>query len=153
MIPGFGHDTWWLILAKALIVFVFLVLTVLIAILAERKIDFSIRGSIARASRCQHSRINACRVGFRLCFGRQQKWIFRRDVFFNRRIIDRAESARVEVQHRARPSELFKHRARAYLGLLLTCAIAAQQLDNASAPVNGVQNFRRKSAARPTICW
>ena len=38
MIPGFGHDTWWLILAKALIVFVFLVLTVLVAILAERKI-------------------------------------------------------------------------------------------------------------------
>ncbi|MFZ3293063.1 NADH-quinone oxidoreductase subunit H, partial [Mycobacterium sp.] len=35
---GFGHDTWWLILAKALVVFVFLVLTVLIAILAERKI-------------------------------------------------------------------------------------------------------------------
>src|ERR1700722_14160617 len=38
MIPGFGHDTWWLILAKALAVFVFLVLTVLVAILAERKI-------------------------------------------------------------------------------------------------------------------
>jgi len=36
MIPGFGHDTWWLILAKALLVFVFLVLTVLVAILAER---------------------------------------------------------------------------------------------------------------------
>ena len=35
---GFGHDTWWLILAKALAVFVFLVLTVLVAILAERKI-------------------------------------------------------------------------------------------------------------------
>ena len=35
---GFGHDTWWLILAKALLVFVFLVLTVLVAILAERKI-------------------------------------------------------------------------------------------------------------------
>ena len=35
---GFGHDTWWLILAKSLLVFVFLVLTVLIAILAERKI-------------------------------------------------------------------------------------------------------------------
>ena len=35
---GFGHDTWWLILAKSLVVFVFLVLTVLIAILAERKI-------------------------------------------------------------------------------------------------------------------
>src|ERR1700722_8488587 len=38
MIAGFGHDTWWLILAKSLLVFVFLVLTVLIAILAERKI-------------------------------------------------------------------------------------------------------------------
>ena len=38
MIPGFGQDTWWLILAKSLLVFVFLVLTVLIAILAERKI-------------------------------------------------------------------------------------------------------------------
>ncbi len=35
---GFGHDTWWLIAAKALAVFVFLVLTVLVAILAERKI-------------------------------------------------------------------------------------------------------------------
>ena len=35
---GFGHDTWWLILAKSLLVFVFLVLTVLVAILAERKI-------------------------------------------------------------------------------------------------------------------
>lgn len=35
---GFGHDTWWLIAAKAIAVFVFLVLTVLVAILAERKI-------------------------------------------------------------------------------------------------------------------
>ena len=34
----FGHDPWWLILAKALLIFVFLVLTVLVAILAERKI-------------------------------------------------------------------------------------------------------------------
>ncbi|MEW5808822.1 MAG: NADH-quinone oxidoreductase subunit NuoH [Actinomycetota bacterium] len=34
----FGHDPWWLILAKALGVFVFLVLTVLVAILLERKI-------------------------------------------------------------------------------------------------------------------
>ena len=34
----FGHDPWWLILAKALGVFVFLVLTVLSAILIERKI-------------------------------------------------------------------------------------------------------------------
>ena len=38
VMTGFGHDTWWLILAKSLLVFVFLVLTVLIAILAERKI-------------------------------------------------------------------------------------------------------------------
>src|ERR1700720_2734487 len=38
MIPGFGHDPWWLILAKALAIFVFLVLTVLVAILLERKI-------------------------------------------------------------------------------------------------------------------
>ncbi|MDT5186761.1 MAG: NADH-quinone oxidoreductase subunit [Mycobacterium sp.] len=34
----FGHDPWWLILAKALGIFVFLLLTVLVAILAERKI-------------------------------------------------------------------------------------------------------------------
>ncbi|WP_099021609.1 NADH-quinone oxidoreductase subunit NuoH [Mycolicibacterium palauense] len=34
----FGHDPWWLILAKALGVFAFLLLTVLVAILAERKI-------------------------------------------------------------------------------------------------------------------
>lgn len=34
----FGHDPWWLILAKALGVFVFLVLTVLAAILIERKV-------------------------------------------------------------------------------------------------------------------
>ena len=37
-LSDFGHDPWWLILAKALGVFVFLVLTVLVAILAERKI-------------------------------------------------------------------------------------------------------------------
>jgi NADH-quinone oxidoreductase subunit H len=35
---GFGQDVWWLIVAKAVAVFVFLVLTVLVAILAERKI-------------------------------------------------------------------------------------------------------------------
>jgi NADH-quinone oxidoreductase subunit H len=35
---GFGQDTWWLIVTKAIVVFVFLVLTVLVAILAERKI-------------------------------------------------------------------------------------------------------------------
>ena len=34
----FGHDPWWLILAKALGVFAFLVLTVLSAILIERKL-------------------------------------------------------------------------------------------------------------------
>ncbi len=34
----FGHDPWWLMLAKALGVFVFLLLTVLAAILIERKI-------------------------------------------------------------------------------------------------------------------
>ena len=34
----FGHDPWWLILAKALGVFVFLLLTVLTAILIERKV-------------------------------------------------------------------------------------------------------------------
>jgi NADH-quinone oxidoreductase subunit H len=35
---AFGQDTWWLIAAKAIAVFVFLLLTVLVAILAERKI-------------------------------------------------------------------------------------------------------------------
>ncbi|MFV0494627.1 NADH-quinone oxidoreductase subunit NuoH [Mycobacterium sp.] len=35
---AFGHDPWWLILGKALGVFVFLMLNVLVAILAERKI-------------------------------------------------------------------------------------------------------------------
>lgn len=34
----FGHDPWWLILAKAVGVFAFLLLTVLVAILAERKL-------------------------------------------------------------------------------------------------------------------
>jgi NADH-quinone oxidoreductase subunit H len=34
----FGHDPWWLILIKAVAVFVFLMLTVLVAILLERKI-------------------------------------------------------------------------------------------------------------------
>jgi NADH-quinone oxidoreductase subunit H len=37
-LTSFGHDPWWLIIAKALGVFVFLLLTVLVAILAERKI-------------------------------------------------------------------------------------------------------------------
>jgi NADH-quinone oxidoreductase subunit H len=35
---AFGHDTWWLIAAKAIAAFLFLVLTVLVAILAERKL-------------------------------------------------------------------------------------------------------------------
>jgi NADH-quinone oxidoreductase subunit H len=35
---SFGHDPWWLVLAKALFIFVFLLLTVLVAILLERKV-------------------------------------------------------------------------------------------------------------------
>ncbi len=35
---GFGDDTWWLIIGKALAVFVFLLLTVLAAIVIERKV-------------------------------------------------------------------------------------------------------------------
>ena len=34
----FGHDPWWLILIKAVAIFAFLLLTVLAAILIERKI-------------------------------------------------------------------------------------------------------------------
>ncbi len=34
----FGHDPWWLIIAKALLIFVFLMLNVLVAILIERKL-------------------------------------------------------------------------------------------------------------------
>lgn len=34
----FGHDPWWLMLVKALAIFVFLLLTVLVAILVERKL-------------------------------------------------------------------------------------------------------------------
>lgn len=37
-LSSFGHDPWWLMLGKCLAIFVFLVLTVLVAILAERKI-------------------------------------------------------------------------------------------------------------------
>jgi NADH-quinone oxidoreductase subunit H len=37
-VTNFGQDVWWLIAAKAVAVFVFLLLTVLVAILAERKI-------------------------------------------------------------------------------------------------------------------
>ena len=35
---SFGHDPWWLVLGKALAIFVFLMLNVLVAILVERKI-------------------------------------------------------------------------------------------------------------------
>ncbi|MEZ0367276.1 NADH-quinone oxidoreductase subunit NuoH [Mycobacterium sp. pUA109] len=35
---SFGNDTWWLMAAKAVAVFAFLVLTVLVAIIAERKV-------------------------------------------------------------------------------------------------------------------
>ena len=35
---AFGNDTWWLVLGKSLAIFVFLMLTVLVAILAERKL-------------------------------------------------------------------------------------------------------------------
>ncbi|KAA1250403.1 NADH-quinone oxidoreductase subunit NuoH [Mycobacterium simiae] len=34
----FGQDAWWLVIAKAIAIFVFLMLTVLVAILAERKL-------------------------------------------------------------------------------------------------------------------
>src|SRR5690349_1659759 len=37
-LTAFGHDTWWLVLGKALAIFVFLMLNVLVAILLERKI-------------------------------------------------------------------------------------------------------------------
>ncbi|CAM3290887.1 NADH-quinone oxidoreductase subunit NuoH [Mycobacterium frederiksbergense] len=37
-LSSFGRDPWWLVLAKCLLIFVFLLLTVLVAILAERKI-------------------------------------------------------------------------------------------------------------------
>ncbi|PXW30713.1 UNVERIFIED_CONTAM: NADH dehydrogenase subunit H [Williamsia faeni] len=37
-LSAFGHDPWWLILVKALAIFVFLVLTVLVGILAERRV-------------------------------------------------------------------------------------------------------------------
>jgi NADH-quinone oxidoreductase subunit H len=35
---AFGHDPWWLVVIKAIAIFVFLVLTVLVAILVERKL-------------------------------------------------------------------------------------------------------------------
>ena len=35
---AFGHDPWWLVVIKAVAIFVFLLLTVLVAILAERKL-------------------------------------------------------------------------------------------------------------------
>ncbi|WBP95886.1 NADH-quinone oxidoreductase subunit NuoH [Mycolicibacterium neoaurum] len=37
-LDSFGHDPWWLMLAKCLAIFVFLLLTVLVAILVERKV-------------------------------------------------------------------------------------------------------------------
>lgn len=37
-LTAFGHDPWWLVLGKALAVFVFLMLNVLVAILLERKL-------------------------------------------------------------------------------------------------------------------
>jgi NADH-quinone oxidoreductase subunit H len=37
-VSAFGHDPWWLVLIKAIAIFVFLVLTVLVAILVERKL-------------------------------------------------------------------------------------------------------------------
>jgi NADH-quinone oxidoreductase subunit H len=35
---GFGHDPWWIVLAKCIVIFLFLVLTVLAAILIERRV-------------------------------------------------------------------------------------------------------------------
>jgi NADH-quinone oxidoreductase subunit H len=37
-LTDFGHDPWWLVVGKSLAIFVFLMLTVLVAILAERKL-------------------------------------------------------------------------------------------------------------------
>lgn len=37
-LSAFGHDPWWLVIGKALAIFVFLVLTPLVAIYAERKV-------------------------------------------------------------------------------------------------------------------
>ncbi len=37
-LTAFGHDPWWLVLGKALAIFVFLMLNVLVAIVAERKL-------------------------------------------------------------------------------------------------------------------
>ncbi|MUL46439.1 NADH-quinone oxidoreductase subunit NuoH [Mycobacterium sp. CBMA293] len=37
-LSSFGHDPWWLVIAKALGIFVFLLLTVLVAILLERRV-------------------------------------------------------------------------------------------------------------------
>ncbi|MBV8927870.1 MAG: NADH-quinone oxidoreductase subunit H, partial [Mycobacteriaceae bacterium] len=35
---GFGHDVWWIVVAKSVAIFLFLVLTVLAAILIERRV-------------------------------------------------------------------------------------------------------------------
>lgn len=37
-LASFGHDPWWIVVGKAVAIFIFLVLTVLLGILAERKI-------------------------------------------------------------------------------------------------------------------
>ncbi|GAA3234267.1 NADH-quinone oxidoreductase subunit NuoH [Actinocorallia longicatena] len=37
-LPGFGQDPWWLVLGKVLVVFVFLVLTVLLSMWVERRV-------------------------------------------------------------------------------------------------------------------
>ena len=37
-LAAFGHDTWWLVVGKALAIFVFLMLNVLVAILLERNV-------------------------------------------------------------------------------------------------------------------
>jgi NADH-quinone oxidoreductase subunit H len=36
--PGFGQDPWWLVVGKAVAIFVFLILTPLVAIIAERRV-------------------------------------------------------------------------------------------------------------------
>ncbi len=38
MTPGFGQDPWWLVVGKAVAIFVFLILTPLVAIIAERRV-------------------------------------------------------------------------------------------------------------------
>ncbi|OLT32741.1 NADH-quinone oxidoreductase subunit H [Rhodococcus sp. CUA-806] len=38
MTPGFGQDPWWVVVGKAVAIFVFLILTPLVAIIAERRV-------------------------------------------------------------------------------------------------------------------